>query len=34
MINAWHLLWIVPLSSATGFVLAALLAANHREDEI
>lgn len=28
MINAWHLLWIVPLSGAIGFVFAALLPAN------
>jgi hypothetical protein len=28
MIGAWHLLWIVPLSTLLGFVWAALLAAN------
>jgi hypothetical protein len=28
MINALHLLWIVPLAAAAGYVLAALLAAN------
>ena len=28
MINALHLLWIVPLSAAFGFVWAALLNAN------
>lgn len=27
MINALHLLWIVPLAATFGFVLAALLAA-------
>ena len=29
MINALHLIWIIPLSAALGFVLAALMAANH-----
>lgn len=28
MINAWHLLWIVPLSGMIGFATAALLLAN------
>lgn len=31
MISAWHLLWIVPLAGAFGFVAAAVLAASHRE---
>lgn len=30
MINALHLLWIVPLSATVGFVLCALLSANER----
>ena len=33
MINILNLLWIVPLSSSFGFFVAALLSANHREDE-
>lgn len=32
MINAWHLLWIVPLSADLGLLLAALLLAGGRED--
>lgn len=28
MLNALHLLWIIPLSAAIGFVLCALLSAN------
>lgn len=31
MINALHLLWIIPLSASLGFVIAALLAANGKE---
>lgn len=27
MISALHLIWIIPLSAAVGFVLAALMAA-------
>lgn len=30
MINALHLLWIVPLSAMAGFVSCALLSANDR----
>lgn len=29
MINALHLIWIIPLSAAAGLLLAALMAANH-----
>lgn len=29
MINALHLIWIIPLSAAVGLLLAALMAANH-----
>lgn len=29
MITPLHLIWIIPLSAAAGFVLAALMAANH-----
>lgn len=32
MIDAWHLLWIVPLAGAVGFVFAALLPANTQAD--
>ena len=31
MINALHLLWIVPLVAALGFVWGALLASNKEE---
>ena len=27
MISAWHLIWVVPLAAAFGFVVAAVLAA-------
>lgn len=30
MINALHLLWIVPLAATFGYVLCALLTANNR----
>ena len=30
MFNALHLLWIIPLSAAIGFVSCALLSANDR----
>lgn len=30
MINALHLLWIVPLSAMAGFVLCAIMSANDR----
>lgn len=33
MINAFHLLWIVPLAGAVGFVTAALLAAGKDESK-
>lgn len=33
MINTLHLLWIVPLSTAFGFLLAALCAAASRSDD-
>jgi hypothetical protein len=33
VIDAWHLLWIVPLAGSAGFMLAALMAAAAREDE-
>lgn len=33
MINALHLLWIVPLSAALGFLLAALCAAAGRSSK-
>ena len=28
MINAWNLIWIIPLAVSFGFVLAALMSAN------
>ena len=28
MISAWHLIWIIPLAAAFGFVVAAVLGAN------
>ena len=28
MINAWHLLWIVPLAASIGFMTCALLSMN------
>jgi hypothetical protein len=31
MISAWHLLWIIPLSTLFGLVWAALLAANGKD---
>ena len=31
MINALHLLWIVPLAASFGFVVCAVLSANGRE---
>jgi hypothetical protein len=27
MISAWHLVWIIPLSSMVGFLIAAICAA-------
>lgn len=30
MINALHLIWIVPLAGAAGFFIAAVLAANNK----
>ena len=30
MINAWHLLWIVPLSVFVGYALCGLLSANSK----
>lgn len=30
MMSIWHLLWIIPLAVSSGFVLAALMAANGR----
>ena len=33
MINALHLLWIIPLAGSLGFLMAALLAANGRDDK-
>lgn len=33
MINALHLIWIVPLSAAVGFVIAALMAAGKNTKE-
>jgi hypothetical protein len=33
MINAWHLLWIVPLSGAIGFMWAAVLIVADAADE-
>ena len=32
MMSIWHLLWIVPLTGSLGFITAALLAANGRDD--
>lgn len=29
MISAWHLLWIVPVATAVGMVVAAILTANN-----
>lgn len=31
MINALHLIWIVPLAASAGFVFAALLSAGKRK---
>lgn len=31
--NALHLLWIIPMVASIGFVTAALLAANGRDEE-
>ena len=28
MISAWHLMWIIPLAAAFGFVVAAVLGMN------
>lgn len=28
--NAWHLLWIIPLSASFGFMIAAVMAAAKR----
>ena len=28
MINAWHLIWIIPLAACFGFLWAAVLAAS------
>jgi hypothetical protein len=33
MINALHLLWIIPLSGSFGFLIAAILAAASRGDK-
>lgn len=33
MMNTRHLLWIIPLVASIGFVKAALLAANGRDEE-
>ena len=33
MISALHLLWIVPVCGAVGFVTAALLVANRKGEE-
>lgn len=32
MISAWHLLWIIPVASAVGFVVAALCQAAKERD--
>lgn len=33
MINALHLLWIIPMAAGIGFVVAALLVSNWRNDD-
>lgn len=33
MMSALHLLWIIPLAGSLGFLMAALLAANGRDDK-
>lgn len=33
MINALHLLWIIPLSGTLGMILTALITVNHDEDD-
>jgi hypothetical protein len=30
MISAWHLLWIVPVAEAAGFMIAAILSTNSK----
>ena len=30
MINAWHLVWIIPVAAWLGFAFAALLSANDK----
>ena len=34
MISAWHLIWIVPLAAAFGFVLGAIMAVGKRGDPL
>lgn len=31
MINAWHLIWIIPLSASMGAFIMALMAVNNSE---
>ncbi len=33
MINALHLIWIIPCATTLGFLLCALLSANGRDDD-
>jgi hypothetical protein len=33
MINAWHLVWIIPLAATFGLLTGCMLAAAAREDE-
>ncbi len=33
MISAWHLLWIIPLSSTIGMFMTALVSANNHHWE-
>lgn len=32
MMSIWHLVWIIPLAGSLGFMTAALLAANGRNE--
>ena len=32
MINAWHLIWIVPLAATVGFVWGALMASGKEKN--
>lgn len=34
MISAWHLIWIVPLAAAFGFVIGAIMAVGKQSEDI